>query len=290
MKIQLKFAALLMLATALSFTACAGGTDEDSKSGAKAITAFSFTSPAATGIINEADHTIAVAVPWNTDVTSLVPTITHNGANISPATGVVNNFTGAQTYMVTAADGSTQAYTVTVTIKEYVLRVVGPAGGWIFYINPNAATDGWKYLEAAPVDQTSRAWGTSPLNVTGADGTAIGTGEQNTLDIIQNDTGTPDKAADECANYSVTNGGITYDDWFLPSKDELAKIYVNLKSGTDEHSVAYTPIGGFADDYYRSSTETGLTTAYGFGFGNNSEYTGMNKSWSGAYVRAVRYF
>ena len=33
----------------------------------------------------------------------------------------------------------------------YALRSTGPAGGLIFYENPSWATDGWRYLEAAPV-------------------------------------------------------------------------------------------------------------------------------------------
>ena len=83
-------------------------------SSAKAITAFNFTSPAATGIITEATHSIAITVPNGTIVTALVPSITHTGSTISPSSGVARDFTSAQTYTVTAADSSTQAYTVTV--------------------------------------------------------------------------------------------------------------------------------------------------------------------------------
>ena len=32
----------------------------------------------------------------------------------------------------------------------YALGDIGPAGGYIFYENPNYAADGWRYLEAAP--------------------------------------------------------------------------------------------------------------------------------------------
>jgi hypothetical protein len=79
---------------------------------AKDITAFSFTTPAATGIIT--GTAIAVTVPYGTVVTSLTPTIIHTGASISP-TGA-QNFTSPVTYTVTAADGTTQDYTVTVTV------------------------------------------------------------------------------------------------------------------------------------------------------------------------------
>ncbi len=81
----------------------------------KAITAFDF-GFLAYGIVTEETHTIAVTVPFGTNVTALAPAITHTGASINPASGVANNFTTPKTYTVTAADGSTQAYTVTVTI------------------------------------------------------------------------------------------------------------------------------------------------------------------------------
>jgi len=103
---------ILFILFAFSITACSrgGGTP----SSAKAITAFSLSSPAAMGIINEVNHTIVVTVPFKTDVSTLVPTITHKGASINPAPGVAQNFTRPVTYTVTAADNSTQAYTVTV--------------------------------------------------------------------------------------------------------------------------------------------------------------------------------
>ncbi len=82
---------------------------------AKAITEFKFISQDATGIITETTHTIAITVPYGTDVTSLIPTITHTGTSISPASGETQNFTNPVTYTVTAADGSTQTYQVTVT-------------------------------------------------------------------------------------------------------------------------------------------------------------------------------
>jgi uncharacterized repeat protein (TIGR02543 family) len=83
---------------------------------AKSITAFNFTTPAVTGVIDNTAHTITVNVPYGTDITSLIPTITHTGASVSPESGVLHNFTNAVTYTVTAADGTTQDYTVTVNV------------------------------------------------------------------------------------------------------------------------------------------------------------------------------
>jgi hypothetical protein len=68
-----------------------------------------------------------------------------------------------------------------------------------------------------------------------------------------------------------------YTDWYLPSKDELNKLYLNK-----------TAIGGFADNYYWSSTEVGLGNAWtqSFYFGYQ-DYLNKNLT---HYVRAIRAF
>jgi hypothetical protein len=140
--------------------------------------------------------------------------------------------------------------TVWLPTREYAPGDVGPAGGLIFYVNPNYATDGWRYLEAAPVDQSLGAkWGCFRTAISGARGKAIGTGRQNTADMLGAcaERGT---AADLCANY-VLNG---INGWFLPSTDELAQMYRALRA---------TGLGDFRDQqmvdncqYWSSSQQT----------------------------------
>ena len=93
----------------------------------KAITAFSFTSPAVTGVIDEESKTIAVTVPAETDVTALVATFTASasatvevGTTEQVSGTTANDFTSAVSYTVTAEDLTTETYVVTVT-KEAVL-------------------------------------------------------------------------------------------------------------------------------------------------------------------------
>ncbi|MDR1970801.1 MAG: hypothetical protein LBQ46_02655 [Treponema sp.] len=78
------------------------------------------------GIIDQAAHTVAVTVPYGTSAAGLVPTINHTGLSISPAPGAA----WAPLYTITAPDGSTQAYTVTVTVQgqgTVVFTFTGPA-------------------------------------------------------------------------------------------------------------------------------------------------------------------
>jgi len=88
--------------------------DNQFVSSAKYITNFAFTSPQAIGDVDEESRTVTVEIPSGTDLTALVPTVTYTGASISPEMGVAQDFTNPVTYTVTAADGSTNAYLVSV--------------------------------------------------------------------------------------------------------------------------------------------------------------------------------
>ncbi|HMJ47015.1 MAG TPA: DUF1566 domain-containing protein [Ferruginibacter sp.] len=128
-------------------------------------------------------------------------------------------------------------------------------------------------LIVAPMDQSTGAqWGCSGTLITGADGTALGTGKQNTLDIV-NDCATIGIAARICNNLGL--GG--YSDWYLPSRDELDKLYLNRVA-----------IGGLANTLYWSSSESeaGFAIAQNF---NGGDLAFANKSIL-YNVRAVRSF
>jgi hypothetical protein len=111
----------LLLIAVLSFTACPGGPNDPgnpgSQSNAKAITAFSINGVA--GIINENAKTITITLPYDTSVSSLMPVINVSpGASVYPASGDSVDFSSSQTDTVTAEDGSTAQYTVTVTLTS----------------------------------------------------------------------------------------------------------------------------------------------------------------------------
>jgi NHL repeat len=101
-----------------------GGGDQTPLSSAKAITAFSFATPPATGVINENAKTVAVTLPHGTDVTALVATFATTGSSVKVGSTVqvsgttANDFTSPVIYTVTAADGSTASYTMTITVAS----------------------------------------------------------------------------------------------------------------------------------------------------------------------------
>ena len=190
------------------------------------------------------------------------------------------------TYSVSDTEGNNSSASRLVTVFES--PVVGDLknGGYVVWVNP---TDPSKGLVSALVDQSTDIRGVvwydgdfNTLPETGATSTAIGTGSSNT-DAIIVAQGSGSYAAQLCADYSVTVDGITYDDWFLPSKDELNLLYLQ-----------HTLIGGFTDDvtteiygdYYWSSSESSKYNAWEQDFFDGSDET-SDKNYPNL-VRAVR--
>ncbi len=60
---------------------------------------------------------IAITLPSGTDVTALSPNVVHTGVSLSPESGTSQDFSTPRAYTVTAQDGSTRGYLVTVTLE-----------------------------------------------------------------------------------------------------------------------------------------------------------------------------
>jgi hypothetical protein len=117
-------------------------------------------------------------------------------------------------------------------------------------------------------------WGCEGVNIPGASGSAIGTGNQNTIDIMDG-CSTAGIAARLCGD--LVNGG--YNDWYLPSQDELAQLYINRIA-----------IGNFnLSSKYWSSSEFDSTLSWYYDFdGDYLNYD--NKDFNYFNVRAIRSF
>ena len=134
---------------------------------------------------------------------------------------------------------------------DYEIGDTGPAGGIVFY-DKGSYSNGWRYLEAAPksTEWQYAPWGGFQVEVGGTEH-AIGTGAANTQAIVaeygENEPydGSSEYAAKLCADLLVND---SYSDWFLPSRDELDLMYQNLH---------LEGLGGFASQYYWSSSEGG---------------------------------
>jgi len=161
--------------------------------------------------------------------------------------------------------------------QNYAIGDIGPAGGWVFYIE----AAGLHGLEAATVDQSAAAWGCNNTNIVGADGTRVGMGARNTDDIIRGCL-TLGIAAALADDYISVSG---YNDWFLPSKDELNLMYLNIGPG----SMALPNLGGFVLNNYWSSSELNNNNAWAQDFGNGIQ-SGTPARSNPFVVRSVRAF
>lgn len=153
-------------------------------------------------------------------------------------------------------------------------------GGLIFYLDDLDLIPGLKGLVAAPTDQSNGAeWGCFGTAVS-APGTDIGTGNQNTIDIEAGCT-TVGIAADLCANLSL-NG---FEDWFLPSKNELNEMYFSIGQGAVPPN---TNVGIFTNSLYWSSSEFTNDLTWNQLFSNGTQGTNFKNLLYA--VRAIRSF
>ncbi|MFV0331889.1 MAG: DUF5018 domain-containing protein [Dysgonomonas sp.] len=86
------------------------------------LTEFSFDglNPRCVGVLNPNTKIVAVDVPFGTDVTKLKPTIKFKGHTVSPASGVVQDFSVAQVfYNIVAQDGKKYGFSVMVNINPF---------------------------------------------------------------------------------------------------------------------------------------------------------------------------
>ncbi len=162
--------------------------------------------------------------------------------------------------------------------KIYSIGDRGPASGIVFY-DKGEYSDGWRYLEVAPVEvERPLQWGTYDTFVE-ATQSHKGSGLENTVEIVKalqtlNERG---RAAQYCED--LIHGG--HADWFLPSKEELDLLYWNL---------AFKELGSFAKigSGYWSSTEYDDKRAWGQGF--HAGVQGRIEKFDIFLVRPIRTF
>lgn len=201
----------------------------------------------------------------------------------------ISNITVANGGIVSITITNPAGYAITGSLKTatvYRLLTIGMdyQGGKIAYIlrsgDPgyDASVPHGLIAATAALDMgLGFVWYNGSNTTTGARGIKLGTGQANTTAIVSNQ-GEGMYAAKVCDDYTNTDTGTgAYSDWYLPSQEELNKLYLNRAS-----------VGDFSVAFYWSSSENYVDLALGQYFGNGTQY-GSSKS-TRTRFRAVRSF
>ncbi|MCK5759657.1 MAG: hypothetical protein KAH33_00085, partial [Candidatus Delongbacteria bacterium] len=149
-------------------------------------------------------------------------------------------------------------------------------GGIVFYVYD----EGKHGLIVDTSGESTGEWYNGTYRYTGTTGDGLYAGTMNTAMIVATqmaDNQTGNFVAKVCADYSVTDGGVTYGDWYLPSKYELNLLYLQKDV-----------VGGLQGGGYWSSTEISSDSAW-FQWFFSGEQDEDTKNTVG-YVRAIRAF
>jgi hypothetical protein len=239
------------------------------------------------------------------------------GATVSSSSGT---FTVTFTSPVVLASSVTK---VTVESGAHTFNVgdAGPGGGTIFYYSlagfscgPTLAST-CNYLEAAPsgwnggsdaqnrwAQQTPIKYDTATVGSSGGDtatSVAIGWGYRNTRAIVaQGNTDTSTSVSPIADLYTVTLLGVVYDDWYLPTKNELNQMckwarnqaWVSDATQCNNSGALNSGPGasGFNAGYYWSSSEYVASMAFAQVFGDGTQLSTYKYNYS--YIRPVRAF
>jgi hypothetical protein len=245
----------------------------------------------------------ASGICWSTTSTPTTSNSkTTDGTNSGTFTSSLTGLTAGTTYYVRAyatnaigtSYGANESFTTTAA-AIMTLPTVGSSygGGKVAYVyqngDPGYSSSSIPVLIAANADQVGNLTGGTALwSISGGSGLAqqvgligtsyqaLGAGLSNTNAIISA-YGSGNYAAKFARDY--TDG--TYNDWYLPSINELGKLYLNRAA-----------IGGFSTQYYWSSTEVQETptqiSGYSWSFSGAGNDKHMDtKAWN-MKIRAVR--
>lgn len=158
----------------------------------------------------------------------------------------------------------------------------GPAGGYIAYVD-EANTHGWTFLEAAPAStEILTTWGGYGRTVGGTRET-VGSGRSNTERIVAvlGEQEPYSGSSTYAARYSALLEHNGYADWFLPSREELDKLYDSLHA---------RGLGDFSFRYYWTSSEWDHQRVGSMNFDTGDRFGGSWKYHTHFGVRAVRTF
>ena len=239
-------------------------------SSAKEITAFTVSGQSGSSTITSTGNTtgtIAITVPNATNVTALVATFTHTGSSIAIASvaqvsaTTANNFTSPVSYVVTAADGSTKTWSVTITVADLI------AQSSLSITTLTTNTKAYPYSQALSISTSGGSGSGATTFAIASGGTASGCALSNstaTATITATTVGTcliqASKAAD--ATYSATTSPTVTFTFATATQTITFSTPSTMTVGGSTQTVAPTASSSLIVTL--TSTTTGICTVAGF--------------------------
>jgi len=225
-------------------------------------------------LTSETDPVYSASQAANITATDITNLGNLSGVNTGDQVGYDSNVTGGTNITVTGIGTEASPYVISTTDTLAIGDIY--QGGIIFWLDAT----GQHGLIAATTDQSSGiTWG--ECGCTGTTGDGLYAGAMNTALIVAKMMTINQKgnfAAKVCADYSVTAGGVTYGDWYLPSKYELNLLYLQI-----------AVVGCTYGSAYWSSTENDCYNAWGHVF-HELEGPANDTKAATRRVRAIRAF
>jgi len=205
---------------------------------------------------------------------------TVDGKGTGAYTSSLTDLTSAAVYYVRAYASNSKGTAYGNTVKFMAVEIgQSYQGGTIAYIlqdrDPGYTANATHGIIASPKTSNANKWFAVKLcATTGATATGLGTGNANT-NLIVATFGAGSYAASDCFNQKQNN----YDDWYLPSKDELNKLYLarNKISSLPPDGYLWTSSEVSANEVWIQSFTTGVQSTY-------------DKNGSGFWTWAIRSF
>ena len=276
----------------ISFTTLAVAPTLNTTTAASSITKYA--ASAGGTITSNGGSVITVSgICWSTNAT---PTIsdskTTDGTTSGTFSGTITGLTAGTTYYVRAyatnaigtSYGAAQSFTTLSTLTLPTLPTVGSSygGGVVAYVyqpgDPGYTSINIPILITSNTILGFTRWHNGSDITTGATASALGTGSANTNTIATSQGASTGGYTYAAALAKAYTDGL-YNDWYLPSQDELNQMYLNRVA-----------IGGFtsAYNYFWASTEVDASNAIMQNFLNGGSVLNFAKYATGGTVRAVR--
>ena len=178
---------------------------------------------------------------------------------------------------------------------NYLIGAVGPAGGIVFY-DKGSYSKGWRYIEVSTTDLGFFDWGCVNSSILESQNTGLGRGMYTSAAVVNFHDNLVGYYTNPAVCSATNNGTVlskkaiqytnpafnTFNDWFLPSIDELQFVRQNLYLQN---------IGNLTNATYWSSNEFNVANAKAINFSNgNVVQLPKVVNSNSIKARAIRYF